>query len=181
MNSYMGHFGLSYIGIVYLLMIWLPNTMWARNKPAGYDPSGENMILLILERSGQMLCTASILLFKDTNPVKWEPWIGWFIASVLLMVLYEFYWVRYFRGNRNFQGKRMLLAFYCPYFGIPVPGASLPVAAFLLLGIYGRLIWLIAASIILGIGHIGIHIQHVRRLTISKFRITRKSSKQVLN
>lgn len=40
--------------------------------------------------------------------------------------------------------------------------ASLPVAAFLLLGIYGRVVWLIAAVVILGIGHVGIHLQHAR-------------------
>jgi hypothetical protein len=34
--------------------------------------------------------------------------------------------------------------------------------AFLLLGIYGKVIWLIASVIVLGIGHIGIHIQHLK-------------------
>jgi hypothetical protein len=32
------------------------------------------------------------------------------------------------------------------------------------LGIYGKVIWLIASSIIIGIGHIGIHIQHYRAI-----------------
>jgi len=48
---------------------------------------------------------------------------------------------------------------------IPAPGATLPVAAFLLLGIYGKVIWLIISSVILGIGHIGIHMQHIKRLS----------------
>ncbi|MBR2304708.1 MAG: hypothetical protein IJ871_06175, partial [Ruminococcus sp.] len=42
----------------------------------------------------------------------------------------------------------------------PVAGATLPVLAFLLLGIYGRNILLVISVIILGIGHIGIHLQH---------------------
>ena len=42
----------------------------------------------------------------------------------------------------------------------PVAGATLPVLAFLLLGIYGKLIWLILSAVILGIGHIGIHWTH---------------------
>jgi len=154
----MGRFGFSYIGLIYMLMIQIPNIMWARRKPEGYDPSGENKVLLIFERIGQVLCTTAVLLFSDTNPQKWEPWIGWLVASALLMILYEGFWVRYFRG------KRTLRDFYRPFFGVPAPGATLPVAAFLLLGIYGRLIWLIAASVILGVGHIGIHLQHIKIL-----------------
>ena len=49
-------------------------------------------------------------------------------------------------------------------FGIPVAWAVLPVIAFLLLGIYGKNIFLIIAAIILGIGHIGIHIDHKKEI-----------------
>jgi len=156
----MGHFGFSYIGLIYMLMIQIPNIMWAKRKPESYDPSGENREMLVLERAGQVLCTAAILLFRDTNPHGWEPWIVWFFISALLMILYEGFWIRYFRGGHS------LRYFYRPFLGVPAPGATLPVAAFLLLGIYGRLIWLIAASVILGIGHIGIHLQHIKKLSI---------------
>jgi len=158
----MGHFGFSYIGLIYMLMIQVPNIMWARRKPMGYDPSGENKVLLIIERSGQVLCTAAVLIFSDTNPQRWELWIAWLFASALLMIVYECFWIRYFRGGCTLKD------FYRPLFGVPAPGATLPVAAFLLLGIYGRLIWLIAASVILGIGHIGIHIQHIKKLNIGR-------------
>jgi len=154
----MGHFGFSYIGLAYMFMIQIPNIMWARRKPEGYDPSGENRVLLIFERVGQVLCTAAVLLFSDTNPHGWESWIVWLFASALLMIAYEGFWIRYFRGGCTLRD------FYRPFLGVPAPGAALPVAAFLLLGIYGRLIWLIVASVILGIGHIGIHIQHIKKL-----------------
>lgn len=49
---------------------------------------------------------------------------------------------------------------YGNFFGIPVAGATLPVFAFLLLGIYGKNIFLIVSTVILGIGHIGIHLNH---------------------
>jgi len=154
----MGHFGFSYIGLIFMLMIQIPNIMWAKNKPKGYDPSGENKILLCFERAGQACCTFTILCFSDTNPREWEPWVIWFFGAVLLMILYEGFWIRYFRGEKTLQD------FYRPLFGVPAPGATLPVIAFLLLGIYGRLIWVIIASLILGIGHIGIHIQHIKNL-----------------
>jgi hypothetical protein len=152
----MGHFGFSYIGLIYMVMLEVPNILWAKHKPEGYDPSGENRVLLIFERVGQVLCTAAILLFSDTNPHGFAPWLAWFVVSAILMLIYESYWVRYFRNP-------ILVNFYRPFLGIPLPGAALPVAAFLLLGVYGKLIWLIAAAVILGIGHIGIHIGHAKR------------------
>jgi len=154
----LGNFGFSYVGLIYMLMMEIPNIMWAFRKPEGYDPSGENKVLLIFERTGQVLCTASILLFTDYNPYTFELWTVWFILSAALMVLYEIYWIRYFRSKRTTED------FYRPFFGIPAPGATLPVFAFLLLGIYGKVIWLILSSVILGIGHIGIHLQHIREI-----------------
>lgn len=53
---------------------------------------------------------------------------------------------------------------YSSLLGIPVAGATLPVVAFLLLGIYGRNIFLIISTIVLGIGHIGIHLNHKKEL-----------------
>ena len=69
----LGHFGFSYIGLIYLLLLFIPNTIWARHKPKGYDPSGENRVLLIFERVGQVLCTVTILFFSDYNPRSLEP------------------------------------------------------------------------------------------------------------
>ena len=50
--------------------------------------------------------------------------------------------------------------------GVPVAGATLSVLAFLLLGIYGKVVWLVLGVAILGVGHIGIHLQHRREATI---------------
>jgi hypothetical protein len=154
----LGHFGFSYIGLIYLLMLWIPNSMWAKRKPEGYDPSGENKVLLVFERIGQMFCTSAILLFTDYNLRSANLWTVWFVASAALMILYGGNWVRYFRS------KQTVADFYRPLFGIPAPGATLPVTAFLLLGIYGKVIWLIIASVVLGIGHIGIHLRHIKGL-----------------
>jgi len=154
----LGHLGFSYIGLTYMLMLVIPNVLWARRKPEEYDPSGENKALLVFERVGQVLCTASVLIFTDYTTRVFKPWAVWFIASAALMILYEVYWIRYFRSARTVRD------FYRPLFGIPAPGATLPVIAFLLLGIYGKVIWLILSSVIFGIGHIGIHLQHIKSL-----------------
>ena len=83
-----------------------------------------------------------------------DAWSWWLVAALGFMVLYELWWIRYFRSRRE------MADFYSSLLGIPVAGATLPVAAFFLLGIYGKVIWMLIATVILGIGHIGIHLQH---------------------
>jgi hypothetical protein len=58
--------------------------------------------------------------------------------------------------------------FYSSFLGIPVAGATLPVCAFFLLGIYGSNAFLLIAVVILGIGHIGIHLQHKNEILEKK-------------
>ena len=36
------HFGFSYIGLIFLLMLMLPNIIWSKNKPKGYDKYVKN-------------------------------------------------------------------------------------------------------------------------------------------
>lgn len=152
----LGHFGFSYIGFIYLLMLFVPNTIWSKHKPTDYNPANENKVLLLLERTGQVCTTCAVLIFNDFNLVPFSLWSVWLIASLILMLLYEICWIRYFTHEHTERN------FYRSFFVVPVPLASLPIMAFLLLGIYGKVIWLIISTFILGIGHIGIHIQHVR-------------------
>lgn len=146
------HFGFSYLGLLFLLMMIIPNIIWTKQKPLNYDSyeKKENKVLGFLEKIGQVLVTCISLLFNNFQ----SSWIPVLLLACLCMLLYEVYWIRYFLGPKTMK------AFYCSLFGIPVPGASLPVFAFLLLGIYGFNIPLIVATIILGIGHIGIHLAH---------------------
>ncbi|MGG7177414.1 hypothetical protein ACQPU1_07485 [Clostridium paraputrificum] len=152
----LGHFGFSYVGLAYLLMLFIPNLIWSKNQPSDYDYSNENKVLLVFERIGQVLVTCCALIFSDFNPRTFSLWTFWLIASLFLMLIYEIYWIRYFTGEHTLKN------FYRSLYGVPVPGATLPVIAFLFLGIYGKVIWMIISIIILGIGHIGIHLQHLK-------------------
>lgn len=154
----MGTFGFSYVGLIFLLMLIVPNLFWTRHLPKGYSPQGENKILGIFERVGQALVSVTALIFSNFNLRAWSPWSLWLIAAAILMLLYECWWVRYFKSETT------LADFYSSFLGVPVAGATLPVAAFFLLGIYGKVLWLMLAAIILGIGHIGIHLQHRKEL-----------------
>lgn len=155
------HFGFSYIGLIFLLMLFVPNIIWAGKKPQGYTSENENKALLIFERTGETLTTVCVLIFDNFNIHGWSNRTWWLIAAFVLMVMYEIWWLRYFRS------KRKLSDFYSSFLGIPLAGAILPVISFFLLGIYGKVIWLLISATILGIGHIGIHIQHRKELKIS--------------
>lgn len=150
------HFGFSYIGFIFLLMLMIHNIIWSKNKPKDYDKyfKNENKVLLLFERIGEILVTCLSLIFSDLNINKISNWSSILLIAFIMMILYEIYWIKYFKSNRTMKDM------YSSLFGIPVAGASLPVIAFLLLGIYGKNIFLIIVTMILGIGHIGIHINH---------------------
>lgn len=154
------HFGFSYIGACMLLMLFLPNLLWTKNKPSGYDESAgrENKFLLAFERIGEISVSVLCVIFGDFNFGAPYPWSLWLLGALGLMVLYEIFWIRYFRSGKT------MLDFYSSLLGIPVAGATLPVLAFFLLAIYGKNMFLGIAVVVLGIGHIGIHLNHLKEL-----------------
>ena len=150
------NFGFSYVGVIYLIMLMTPNLIWTKNKPQDYDryAANENKVLLIFERIGEVLTSTLVVIFKDFNLRPWSLWTWWLIASFALMILYEIFWIRYFRSEKTMKD------YYRSILGVPVAGATLPVIAFMLLSIYGRNPIMGASVVILGIGHIGIHLMH---------------------
>lgn len=153
--------GFSYTGLIYLVMLMLPNMIWTKNQPKDYEKyvGNENKVLLALERSGEVLVSCAALIFSDFNIKEWSNWSWWLAVSFMLMLLYEVYWIRYFKSEKTMQD------FYSSILGIPVAGATLPVMAFMLLAIYGRNAVLAIAVFILGIGHIGIHLMHRKEVS----------------
>ena len=154
------NFGFSYVGLIFLVMLMLPNIIWTKNQPKDYEKyvANENKVLLAFERIGEVLVSCVSLIFYDFNIKPWSNWTWWLIVSFLLMVLYEIYWIRYFKSEKTMKD------FYSSILGIPVAGATLPVLAFLLLAVYGKNILLGVAVLILGIGHIGIHLMHKKEI-----------------
>ena len=152
--------GISIVGIVFLLMLFIPNIIWSKKQPTGYEESAkrENKVLLALERAGEGLVSTLVLIDRRLDKFSLSPRLGYIILALVLMVLYELYWLKYFRSSRT------LADMYSDYCGFPLAGASLPVFAVFFLGFYACNVFLIAASVILGIGHIGIHLMHKKEL-----------------
>lgn len=157
----MFHFGFSYVGFIYLLMLFIPNIIWMKHKPVNYEEysKNESKVLQVIEKIGEILVCCCALIFSDFNIKYNSIWCIWLVGSFVLMVLYEIYWIRYFRS------KKEMTDFYKSICGFPVAGATLPVCAFILLGVYGGNVFLIVSTIILGIGHIGIHVEHYKSIS----------------
>lgn len=153
--------GFSYVGFIYLLMLIIPNLIWTKHLPKDYEKYvvNENRLLLVLERLGQVLVSCVVLVFADFNIRPWTPWSWWLVLSFILMLLYEVNWVCYFRSEKTMED------FYSSFLGVPVAAATLPVVAFFLLGVYGKNPLLLAAIIVLGVGHIGVHVAHRKEST----------------
>lgn len=157
--------GIGYVGIVFLLMLFIPNVIWTKYQPIGYElyVKNENKILGLLEKIGEVGATILLPAFTDYNFKSKGLGTSGFYFSYLdiyiivvfgLMFLYELYWIRYFRSEHTMND------FYRGIVGIPLAGATIPVIGVLLLGVSARSIALILVSIVLGIGHIGIHYMH---------------------
>lgn len=154
------NFEFSYIGLIFLAMLFAPNIIWAKNKPKDYDKyvKNENRVLSILESLGQVLVVCFSLFVIDFNIID-SSWMIFLIFAVLFMIMYELYWIRYFKSSKTMADM------YSGFLGIPVAGATLPVIAFFLLGIYQKNIFLMISTLILGVGHIGIHLAHEKELS----------------
>ena len=88
------NFGFSYVGLIFLIMLMLPNIAWTKNQPKDYEKYvvNENKVLLALERIGEVLVSCAALIFSDFNFRPWSSWSWWLVLSFALMVLYEIYW-----------------------------------------------------------------------------------------
>lgn len=153
-------FRFSFIGLLFLMMLTIPNLLWSQNQPEAYEHyvHKENKVLLILERIGEIATTCISLFFANLHISSLSFKMIWLLLAFILMIIYELYWIHYFQSDKTMKD------FYNDYLKIPVAGATLPVLAFFILGIYGQSMLLIISTVILGIGHIGIHLNHQKEI-----------------
>ena len=149
------NFGFSFVGLLFLVMLFVPNILWSKYPPKDYEKysKNENKILLALERIGEILVSV-FSLFCGVN----FSFNVVLVMAFILMIIYELYWIGYFKSPKTMNEM------YGSFLSIPLPGATLPVLAFLILGVYANNILLIISAVILGIGHIGIHFGHKQEI-----------------
>lgn len=102
-----------------------PNIIWSKNHPKDYEKyaAKENKILFTLERIGEATVSALCLIFIDFN-TRITAWSAVLALAFALMILYEIYWIRYFKSEKTIADM------YSSILGVPIAGAALPVTAF---------------------------------------------------
>ncbi len=90
-------FGFSHVGLIYLFMLMLPNVIWTKNQPKDYEKyvGNENKVLLVMERIGGVLVSFNIN--------SWLEWSWCLAASFVLKILYEIFWIRYFKSEKTMR------------------------------------------------------------------------------
>lgn len=153
-------FGFSWIGCSIVLLLLIPNIIWSKYSPQGYNAyvKQENITLRILERLGEIAIICLLLISQNFHIQGIDIHISLLVLAYVFMMCYEICWIRYFKS------KRTMLDFYRSFLRIPIPLAILPIGAFVMLGLYGRHLYFIIATIGFGIGHIGIHLQHYQQI-----------------
>lgn len=68
------HLGFSYAGLIFLVMLFIPNIIWTKRKPQGYTSENERKILLLFERAGEILTCCCSLIFSNYNVHEWSVW-----------------------------------------------------------------------------------------------------------
>ncbi len=154
----MGTLGFSLVGFVCLCMLLVPNILWMRAQKEPTKQRAEPPALAWLERIGQAGIVACALIFCDYDRVAWSPRYLLLASALLLLVLYDLWWLRYFRGARREADL------YRPLLGLPLAAAVLPGAAFFLLGAFGAVVWMMLSSVLFAAGHIPIAYRHRNEL-----------------
>jgi len=126
-----------------LLMFFLPPT----SLPAqASEKSSLSVFMEIVERAGQI--SAFVIPFFYPLKIQGSLEIAILAGMILALFFYYLNWARYALQGRSF---RLL---YQPCLGIPVPLAISPVIYFLLASALFHSWFLLAAAIVLGVGHI---------------------------
>ncbi len=103
------------MGLIFLFMLFIPNLIWIKHKPKDYEKyeKNENKILLCFEKVGQISVISISLTFTDFNIKPITPWSRFLGIASFIMLLYEGYWIRYFKSDKTMKD------FYTSFLGIP--------------------------------------------------------------
>ncbi|HYF76578.1 MAG TPA: hypothetical protein VD973_05580 [Symbiobacteriaceae bacterium] len=141
--------GFSLIGTIIAVLMLLPSMIFftkfpPRNVPAGLKDAP--MLYTMLERAGQAGCFGLLIFAGDALRLA-GPRALWAVLMLICMVIYYSLWIRYVLKGQEFA------TLWRPVLFIPIPLAVFPVCAFGFAALWGRSLWLGAATVVLALGH----------------------------
>jgi hypothetical protein len=151
------------LGGLITLLVLLPNLLMLFLPPNSLPAAAEKkssltLVMEIVERAGQV--SAFVIPFFYSLRVKGSLEIASLAGMILALSFYYINWGRYV-----LQGRAFRLLFQ-PCLGIPVPLAISPVVYFLLASLLFHSWYLLAAAVVLGIGHIYVSSLEWRRAMV---------------
>ena len=157
--------GFSAAGLFFVIMLFVPGfirTKIVEHEGHEESPRSDSQALLLLDHCGEIALIISLLVFPSVNlhirilpEGIYSDWriIMW-VAAFVLVILYECYWIKFFRSPKTIKDLCSSFA------GYPLAGATLPFMVALLLGLYSLNIIIVVCSVIFGIGRIGNYIKY---------------------
>lgn len=129
-------------GLVYMIIIMIPNIIYAIRCKDGFANKWENKRVSLLEQVGRYGCLAFMII---NIPGTWFGWWSdealavYLIADTALVLLYCIIWLICFRTNSMFRALALSI---------------IPSVLFLLSGILSRSVLLTASALIFAPSHI---------------------------
>lgn len=145
--------GFSWIGLAVSAAVLLPNLLLIVLPPPSRIPEAHVPAYLAwTERLGQMLCLSvpAITAAGQITPL-------WSVLLALSVLGYWLLWARYVR-------QRTPAALFGGLWGVPVPMAILPVAAFMFAALLLGNLWIGVSAAVLASGHIPVSLRRARAL-----------------
>ena len=133
---------LNLFGLIFIVLIMIPNILYAIKCKDGFQNKWQNKSIELLEQIGRFGCFGFMIINIPGTWLGWwsdEAFAGYLIVNVVLIVLYCAIWLMCFRKNTVFRALALSI---------------LPSIIFLFSGIMSRSILLIIASMIFAPCHI---------------------------
>lgn len=133
---------LNIFGLIFIIIIMIPNIMFAIKCKDGFVNKWQNKLVELLEQIGRFDCFGFMIINIPGTWFGWwsdEAFAGYLIVNVVLIVLYCAIWLMCFRKNTVFRALALSI---------------LPSIIFLFSGIMSRSVLLIIASMIFAPCHI---------------------------
>jgi hypothetical protein len=136
------------LSLIIPALVLTPNLIYAIKPPFNVpsDRPKEPVVLVILERLGLAGCLITPVFYSIYSAGTFEIFVV--VGMGLMLAIYYYCWLRYFRHDRNY------IYLFSPLFIIPVPLAISPVVYFMLSSIILHSLPLFLASLVLASGHI---------------------------
>ncbi|MBE5875732.1 MAG: hypothetical protein E7290_02450 [Lachnospiraceae bacterium] len=138
-------------GIFFMVMIMIPNIVYALKCKDGFENNWNNKIVETIEQIGRFGCFGFMII---NIPGTWFGWWSdeafalYLIVNVLLIICYCGIWIICFRKNTVFKALALSI---------------IPSVIFLFSGVMSRSVLLIISSILFAPAHITISYKNVRK------------------